>query len=368
VLNVAVKDTGIGIPPEKQKRVFEAFGQADVSTTREYGGTGLGLPISAQLVEMMDGKLELESEVDKGTTFYFSAKFDVLTNGHQKKPAALESLRGKRVLIVDDNHTNLKIFEEILKHWHLVPVAFDKPLEGLAELTRSAAADEPYDLILLDFMMPEIDGFQFVERIREDERLSDVPIIIASSANEAGHAERGRELGIFRYLTKPVIHSELLSTLQRVWSVEALPTEDMPLRSESKTESQQKILLAEDGLVNQKVAVGLLEKQGHLVDVADNGKAAVDAWERESYALILMDVQMPEMDGFEATAVIREKEKQTGQHIPIIAMTANAMLGDREKCLEAGMDDYVSKPVRPQELYDAIDRFTSPQDSPNTAD
>lgn len=368
IVKVAVKDTGIGIPPEKQKRVFEAFGQADASTTREYGGSGLGLPISAQLVEMMDGELKLESEVNKGTTFYFSAKFDVLTNGHQRKPADLNSLRGKRVLIVDDNHTNLKIFEEILKHWHLVPVAFDKPLAGLGELVRSASEGKPYDLILLDFMMPEMDGFQFVERVREDERFDGIPIIIASSANEAGHAERGRELGIFRYLTKPVIHSELLATLQRVWSVEESSTEDLDLRPETSKDSQRKILLAEDGLVNQKVAVGLLEKQGHIVDVAENGRAAVDAWERESYALILMDVQMPDMDGFEATAMIREREKQTGEHIPIIAMTANAMLGDREKCLEAGMDEYVSKPVRPQELYDAIDRYTSRQDTKNRED
>ena len=368
VLHMSVRDTGIGIPPDKQKKVFEAFGQADASTTRQFGGTGLGLPISAQLVEMMNGQLKLKSEIGKGTTFYFSAKFDVQENGQQRQPADLESLRGKRVLVVDDNHTNLKIFEEMLKHWQMVPVTMDKPDSGLSELSRAALAGEPYDLVLLDFMMPKLDGFEFVERVRADELVSDSTIIIASSANQIGHAEKSRELGVFRYLSKPVIYSELLATIQNVWSTEKSQVAIADSQPAKKSQSRWKILLAEDGLVNQKVAVGLLEKHGYAVEVAENGKQAVAAWERDSFSLILMDVQMPEMDGFEATAVIREIEKEAGGHIPIIAMTANAMIGDREKCLEAGMDDYVSKPVRPQELYDAIERFTSSDDPSNEKD
>ncbi len=364
ILEFSVRDTGIGIPLEKQKKVFEAFGQADASTTRQFGGTGLGLPISKQLVELMEGQLGLESEVGKGTNFHFSAKFDVQPNQQQREPADLASIRGKRVLVVDDNHTNLKIFEEMLKHWDLRPVTVDSPLDGLAELSRSANSGIAYDLVLLDFMMPGMDGFQFVERVRADDQIKETPIIIASSANHVGHADLSRKLGIFRYLIKPVIYSELLATIQKVWGRSREQAEFAAAPSVAKTQAQFKILLAEDGLVNQKVAVGLLENHGYVVKVVENGKQAIEAWKHGDFGLILMDVQMPEMDGLEATAAIREQEKQTGEHVPIIAMTANAMLGDRENCLQAGMDDYVSKPVRPQELYDAIERFASPQGQP----
>ncbi len=352
-LAISIADTGIGIPLDKQEKVFDAFGQADASTTRRFGGTGLGLAISSQLVEMMGGKIWLESEPGKGTTFHFTVKL-VASNKAPREKAELSSLKDKRVLIVDDNHTNLRILEEMFAVWGMDPVTVDSPLEGLERLTGAASSGAPFDLVVSDFMMPGMDGFEFVSRIRRTDAIDETKVIIVSSSIRAGHSLRCQELGVQRYMAKPVVYSDLLNTLLTIFGSEP------PLASLSETslapDSRLNILLAEDGLVNQKVAVGLLEKRGHKVDVAVDGQKAVEAWEAGAYSLILMDVQMPVMDGFQATSVIREKERATGQHIPIIAMTAGAMKGDREKCLESGMDDYVSKPVKPDELFKAIEQ------------
>ena len=357
-LHIAVKDTGIGIPPDKQAHIFEAFSQADTSTTRQYGGTGLGLAISSQLVEMMNGRIWVESEVGKGTTFHFTAEFKVLPAAPTKQSAALPSLQGMRVLIVDDNQTNRRIFEEVLKIWKMKPSSTDNPLGGLAELSRAAAVKAPYDLVLLDCMMPGLDGFGFTERVRADAEIRDTRIIMVSSAAQSGHATKCRDLQILRYLTKPVIQSELLNTML---SVSDKVQEMKPAEStEADTSGPRlKLLLAEDGRINQQVALGQLSIRGHEVVIANNGQEAIEAWERQSFDAVLMDVQMPVLDGFEATAVIREREAHTGRHTPIIAMTANAMKGDRERCLAAGMDGYVAKPVEREELLNAIDKAVS---------
>lgn len=358
-LQFSVRDTGIGIPREKQKKIFDAFGQADASTTRQYGGTGLGLTIARQLVEMMNGTIWLESEVGQGTTFHFQAEFPLVDASARQEPAELSSLYGTRVLIVDDNQTNRRIFEEILKSWHMRTVSVDNPLSGLAELSEAAARGAPFDMVLLDCMMPGMDGFEFAERVRADTQLHHARLIMVSSAAQAGHAERCRQLGIIRYLTKPVLQSELLSTFLNVFADKTArdAAAAAPAADSMQAERPLRILLAEDGKVNQCVAVGLLHRRGHQVTIAEDGRQAIAAWSAEPFDLILMDVQMPEMDGFEATAAIRQSERRIGGHIPIVAMTASAMKGDRERCLAAGMDGYVAKPIEPDQLYAEIEKF-----------
>jgi CheY-like chemotaxis protein len=353
-LKFSIRDTGIGIPAEKQALVFEAFGQADSSTTREFGGTGLGLAISSQLIELMNGRIWVESEYGEGTTFFFTTKFKV-SSASKTDPADLSSLRGKRVLIVDDNQTNLTIFEEMLKSWGMKTTTDDSPFSALEVLARAADAAQPFDLVLSDYMMPGLDGFGFVERIRANPKIEPTKVVIASSGIRSGHSEDCNRLKVLRYLTKPVVYSEMLITLLTVFGTKKRQQD--AIASLPEASSKLNILLAEDGLVNQKVAVGLLEKRGHCVDVAFDGQEAIEAWKNGSYSLILMDVQMPVLDGYEATAMIRAKEKETGEHIPIVAMTANAMKGDREKCLASGMDGYVAKPVKPAELFEAVERY-----------
>ncbi len=362
-LHFSLRDTGIGIPADKQARVFEAFGQADASTTRQFGGTGLGLTISSQLVQLMHGEIWLESEVGRGTTFHFTAEFQVAEGAAARESAELSSLSGMRALIVDDNQTNRRIFDEILRYWQMQTVCADTPLGGLAALSEATADGAPFDVVLLDYMMPGLDGFEFAERVRADARLRATEIIMVSSATQLGHVERCRQLGIARYLTKPVLQSELLNSLLSLTSAEparVAAVTPAPADAARPPARQLKILLAEDGLVNQRVAVGLLRMRGHEVTVAEDGRQAVAAWESGAFDLILMDLQMPEMDGFEATAAIREKEKRSGRHIPIVAMTASAMKGDRERCLAAGMDGYVAKPIERDQLYAAIDRLIGP--------
>jgi signal transduction histidine kinase/CheY-like chemotaxis protein len=357
----SVSDTGIGIAPEKRQAVFQAFAQEDASTTRKFGGTGLGLAICSKLVAMMHGRIWLESEAGKGTTFYFTARFRISTKQPYREATLASLVRDCPTLIVDDNQTNRRILEELLKSWDMTTAAADSGRTALDEMRRAIANGKPYRLVLLDCMMPEMDGFTLAERIRRDMELGNPAIIMISSAAHAGDAERCRKMGIARYMIKPVVQSELLEAVSEVLHpVEGLDVQrDHPAEDKVAAEGcTLRILLAEDGLVNQRVAVGLLKKKGHHVVVAANGQEAVETLSKEQFDLVLMDLQMPVMDGYEATSVIRERERQSGSHMPVIAMTAAAMKGDREKCLAVGMDDYISKPIQPDHLFEMLEKYS----------
>jgi PAS domain S-box-containing protein len=372
-LHFAVTDTGIGIPPEKQQLIFEPFTQADNSATRRYGGTGLGLAISAQLVEMMSGRIWVESEVGKGSTFHFTARFGLQKDVARKPLPVRISLKNLPVLVVDDNATNRRILEEMLKNWQMKPTTVDNGWSALAEMKRASDKGSPFPLVLLDSKMPQMDGFALAERIKQSSELSGAIIMMLTSASQPGDAARCRELGIAAYLTKPIKQSGLLDAIMTTIGISPQDedqSQQIARPSLDKSERSLHILLAEDDAVNQKMVVRMLQKRGHTVAVAKNGKEALAALEKEAFDIVLMDVQMPEMDGFEATAAIRSKEKTTGapkaegvgersEHIPIVAMTAHAMKGDRERCLEAGMDNYVSKPIKAQELFDVIESLVS---------
>jgi PAS domain S-box-containing protein len=357
-LHFEVRDTGIGIPKEKQQAIFEAFTQADASTTRHYGGTGLGLTISSRLVEMMGGRLWVESDPGRGSTFHFTARLGpaqaAAASRAVSRPASLQDLP---VLVVDDNDTNRRILHEMLSNWRMRPTAVAGAADALEALRRAAAAGEPFALVVLDAMMPEVDGFTLARQIRESPDLAGAVLLMLSSAGRSEDAARCRQLGIALYLTKPVKQSELLDAILTARH-EAAGGADDHARAEAPPANTRRlrVLLAEDNVVNQRLAVKLLEKAGHAVTVAGSGREAVEAVEREPFDLVLMDVQMPDMGGFEATSRIRQREQTAGRHVPIIAMTAHAMKGDRERCLAAGMDDYVSKPVRAQDLFGAVAR------------
>jgi len=360
-LHFTVKDTGPGIPPDKQQVIFEAFRQADSSMSRLHGGTGLGLAISSHLVEMMQGRMWVESELGQGSTFHFTAVFS-LQQGDASVPApGPTTLHDLRVLVVDDNGTNRLILAEMLKNWRMRPHAVDGGQAALAEMKRACEIGEAYQLVLLDGMMPEMDGLALAEQIRQTPELQDTKIIMLTSAGSSGDSARCRDLGIAHCLMKPVKQSELLDAIIALLSVATADEQPaQPAHDESSAPVRSlHILLAEDGLVNQKVAVNLLKDRGHTVAVANNGQEALDAHGREAFDVVLMDVQMPAMDGFEATALIRQREKETGMHTPIIAMTAHAMKGDRERCLAAGMDGYVAKPIRAHQLYEAVEKMAA---------
>jgi signal transduction histidine kinase/CheY-like chemotaxis protein len=359
VLIFSVKDTGTGIPRDKQARIFEAFTQADSSTTRRYGGTGLGLAICQQLVHLMNGQIGVDSEEGSGSTFHFTATFALQQNAKLNLPVEMSSLAGMRALVVDDNATNRCILQEVLASWHMRPAVADSGAAGLAEMERAAAAGEPFRLALLDLMMPEMDGFELAKRIRVNSNFADCALIMISSAARSGDAERCRELGIARYLTKPVVQADLAETILGVVGAGVVQEVFAGASAESSVDAPagRSILLVEDGLVNQRVAVGLLRRQGHDVAVANDGQEAIEALAKRSFDIVLMDVQMPTLDGFQAAQIIRQNERESGRHTPIVAMTASAMKGDRERCLEAGMDGYVSKPIDPQQLYQAIEEF-----------
>ena len=359
VLHFAIRDTGIGIPASKQAIIFDAFSQADASTTRQFGGTGLGLSISSRLVTMMGGRIWVESEPGKGSTFHFTARV-----GKSASPRdavvlnAPASLNGMKVLVVDDNATNRRILETMLTRWGMRPTVASSGAEALNLLNATAAAEIEFDLLLVDAVMPEMDGFRLVERIRETCPGDDMLIMMLSSAGQKEAVARCRDLGVSLYLTKPVRQSQLLRSITNALSVPvALADVTIPrLESVESATRPLRILLAEDNAVNQRVASSLLEKKGHVVVCASNGREALASFD-ESFDLVLMDVQMPEIGGFDATAEIRRREEATGRHVPIIALTARAMKGDREECLAAGMDGYLSKPVRPTQLYDAVAGF-----------
>ena len=359
-LHFSVADTGIGVPEDKQRVIFDAFVQVDGSSTRRYGGTGLGLAISSQLVELMGGRVWLESEVGKGSTFHFSVQFGVQKGpGVHKVPAAPADLQGLRVLVVDDNATNRRILKEMLTNWHMESIAADGGRAALAEIKRAADSGKSFDLLLLDVHMPEMDGFDLVEQIKKDPKLDRIVIMMLTSVDRQGNSVRCRELGVAAYLVKPINQSELLDTIQTVIGEPLLEGERLTRRSLHEGQHALHILLAEDNAVNQRLAVRMLEKRGHTVVVAGDGREALLTLGKEAFDMVLMDVQMPKMDGLEATAAIRAQEKVKGGHIPIVAMTAHAMKGDRERCIKAGMDDYVSKPIQAEKLFDVIEGASS---------
>ena len=360
-LHFSVQDTGIGIPVQKQAAIFESFTQADGSTGRQYGGTGLGLTISKRLVEMMGGRIWLESAPGQGSTFHFTVRLGVAACFDPTGPAPPSSLADLRVLAVDDNATNRRILEEMLWGWRMKPALAEDAQTALTRMEQALNAGAPFALVLTDVNMPGMDGFDLVELIRKHPRLSDATIVMLTSAGQRGDAARCRQLGVAAYLTKPIGETELLEAILRVLGSNpqikgpALVTRHT-LREEKRS---LRILLAEDNEVNQKLAVHLLEKRGHSVAVATNGREALEWFNRESFDVALMDVQMPEMDGLEATAEIRKKEQSTHHHLPIIAMTAYAMQGDRERCLAAGMDGYIAKPIQPRRLFESLDEMVA---------
>jgi len=367
VVRFTVADTGIGIDEAAGRHLFHPFTQADGSTTRRYGGTGLGLAISKQLVELMGGQIGFTSAPGKGTTFRFTARFDRQPAGAAEAQAKVLSLDRLRVLIVDDNATNRKILSHQLDSWGVVYAEADSGARALEALRAATRWGVPYDLAVLDLMMPGMDGLELARAIKADPVVSGTRLVMLTSYGQRGQSETAREAGIAACLTKPVRQSQLFDCLATVMSQAPTATAPSSLHARAATKGTQMvsnklILLAEDNVVNQKVAVRQLQKLGYRADAVANGREAVEALGRITYDLVLMDCQMPEMDGYEATAEIRRREG-AARHTPIVAMTANALEGDREKCLAAGMDDYVSKPVRPEELAAVLERLLASEAS-----
>jgi signal transduction histidine kinase/CheY-like chemotaxis protein len=359
-LRFAVKDTGCGIPADKQQKIFEAFSQADGSMARKYGGTGLGLTICVSLVEMMGGRIWVESQPGQGSTFFFTVQLAVQsTPSAHPTPLDREQLRDLQALIVDDDCTNRRALQEMLNRWGMKPTAVEGGRAALQALETAKSTGHPFPLILFDGDMPEIDGFALAERIGRSPDLVGATIMMRTSAGQLGDGARCRELGISAYLLKPIRESELFDSICQVLQKENLNKNTVLVTRHSLREdkNRSRVLLAEDNAVNQTLAVRLLEKRGYAVSVVGNGRAAIAALEKDPFDIVLMDVQMPEMDGFEATAAIRAKEETAGSHIRIIAMTAHALKGDQERCLAAGMDGYVSKPIRTSELFGEIERL-----------
>ncbi len=356
VLRISIADTGIGIAPEKQKLIFDSFNQADTSTTRQYGGTGLGLTISRQLVDLMGGAIWLESKPGKGSTFHFTVRLGVAEDA-PPLPGAPETLHGLPVLVVDDNGTNRQILKEMLESWELAPTLAASGSAAIDLLEAAFEDGRPYPLAVLDLMMPDMDGMELARQIRLRDRAGNPEILVLSSAGIPPAAAAQKEFRIARYLTKPVKQSDLLDAIGDTLGVS---TRDQFVRSSVtapyESVNELHVLLAEDGRVNQAVAVNLLTRRGHNVTVATNGSEAVRLANEQRFDAILMDVQMPELNGYKATAAIRENDNKAGRPpVHIIAMTANAMKGDRERCLAAGMDDYIAKPVRTDELFRAVE-------------
>ena len=363
-LVISVTDTGVGIPQEKQKKIFESFTQADGSTTRKYGGTGLGLSICKRLVELMNGRIGVESQPGKGSRFWFKVALEKQQSTDDDSPVVPPDIRGMRMMVVDDNKTNRIILAKILESFGCSPEAVEGGKEALQTLKKAAHGEKLFDLVFLDMLMPGMDGEETLKAIKADPDIRDLVVIMLTSMGVRGDAASLQALGCAGYLLKPVKQSQLFDTIITVLSRQGAKAENQPVKIVTrhtvadKRRRRTHILLAEDNPMNQKLAVALLKKAGYSIEAVENGKLAVEAVNRKPYDLILMDVQMPEMDGFEATKVIRQR-KDERRNTPIVAMTAHAMKGDRERCLGAGMDDYVSKPIEPQELLDAIKKWVT---------
>ena len=356
-LRFAVRDTGIGIAPEHRAGIFKEFTQADSTMTRRYGGTGLGLAISQRLVRLMGGELDVASEVDQGSEFSFTLALPVEA-APLARVTGLAALGGRRMLVVDDNQTNRRILREMLAAEGVKVEEATTAAEGLDALRRAATKRTPFDLAILDVQMPDMDGFQLATAVRADKTLARTDLLMLTSAGQRGDGERCRELGIRGYLTKPLSRPDLLEALGTVLAgpPEEAGTPDVVTRHTiAESRHSLRVLLAEDNPVNQQVAVAMLVKRGHEVHVAGNGREAVDAVRTRDYDVVLMDVQMPEMDGFEATQVIRGTAK--GKNLPIVALTAHALSGERERCLARGMTDYLAKPFKGHELFAMVERL-----------
>jgi signal transduction histidine kinase/CheY-like chemotaxis protein len=361
-LRFTVSDTGIGIPAEKLGLIFDPFAQADTSTTRQYGGTGLGLSISAQLVKAMNGNIWVESVPGQGSDFHFSVRLQVADTKEvdARSIATMESLQGVKVLVVDDNRTNRRILDGTLRRWKMSPTSVESGAEALDELSKAVKSGEPYKLVLTDMHMPNMDGFTFVEQARARPELTAVTVMMLTSGAHRGDLERCRELGLAAYLLKPIRECDLREVVIRVLTGRENPS---PVITRSNAEYARdempalRILVAEDNRVNQRLVLRLLEKRGHRVAVADDGRQALSMVENESFDLVFMDVMMPHMSGVEATEAIRRQEAGSERHLPVIALTANAMKGDREKYLACGMDGYLAKPIRPLELDEILEHY-----------
>jgi signal transduction histidine kinase/DNA-binding response OmpR family regulator len=360
LLQFSMSDTGIGIPEEKQKKLFEAFSQVDSSTTRRFGGTGLGLAISRRLVKLMGGKIWLESTAGVGTTFYFSIPLLIANNVPPSAVSAnLPSLAQVRILVVDDNTTNRRTLERMLGFWHAEVSSVPSGKSALHALARAKAEGSPFTLVLVDYQMPEMDGFDLAKQIRSE--FSDSLIMMLTSDDCNSTMARCRENGIKAHLIKPIRQADLIAAIKKVLTPPGQQTRDVLAQAAinaQKTGRKLRVLLAEDNAVNQKVATKLLQHIGHVVTLAETGREAVDKFLTGDFDVVLMDVQMPEMDGLEATELIRKDELGKNSHIPIIGLTAFAMPEDRESCLTAGMDGCLSKPFRAEELIKLLDKWT----------
>ena len=347
-LEISVRDTGIGIPKEKHGAIFGEFEQADTSTTRRYGGTGLGLSISSRLVKLMGGQIELSSQLDQGSDFHFQLSLKRAPDGiEEQQERGVVVVGGTRVLVVDDNETNLMILDEMLSNWGMVPFLANSAEMALKELQRADAREEHISLVVTDVNMPVMNGYEFIAEMRRLVGFTDSQVIVLTSGGRDGDGDVRNQLAIAERLMKPVKQSDLFDSIVRCLGV-AEP-EDFVLDVETSEDTglgELKILLAEDNVINQRLAVGVLEKHGHHVTTVKDGREALEVSLQQEFDVLLMDIQMPIMDGIDATSAIRAREAKTGRHLPIIAMTAHAMKGDREKCLSVGMDEYVAKPIR----------------------
>ncbi|MBW1957585.1 MAG: response regulator [Deltaproteobacteria bacterium] len=366
----SVTDTGIGIPKDRMNRLFESFSQVDSSTTRKYGGTGLGLTISKQLAEIMGGRIGVESEEGKGSTFWFTAVLEKQPEGKYKKVVAPEDIKGKRILIVDDNATIRYVLREQLKSWGCRYGEASSGVQALEELRQAVAGKDPFEISILDMQMPEMDGETLGKKIKQNPDLKNTILVMMTSMGQRGDARRFKDIGFAAYLTKPVKQSKLFDCLASIAGLREDTDHEQPsaiVTRHSLAEDKKRrvrILLAEDDIINQKVAISTLKKLGYTADAVANGKEAVKALEIIPYDIVLMDCQMPVMDGYEATGEIRRRESKVLNHgVPVIALTANAMKGAREKCLNAGMDDYLSKPIYPNELSDMLEKWIGKQDA-----
>ena len=361
LVRFAVTDTGIGIPPEARGRLFQSFSQADTSTTRRYGGTGLGLAISKRLVEMLGGAIGVESTPGAGSTFWFTVRLAKRPVPPTAVRADLVELQRLRVLGVDDNATNRALLAAQLGAWGISVECVARGTRALEALRAAQRDGRPYDLAILDYQMPEMAGITLGRTIKADPAFASLPLVLLTSVSYRGSANEAECTGFSAFLVKPIRQSQLYDCIATVIGTASQPSSSRLITRHALREAQlqvrARVLVAEDNLVNQRVAARMLEKFGCRVDVVTNGLEAVEAAGCIAYHCIFMDCQMPEMDGYEAVTEIRRHEAQTGAHVPIIAMTANAMEGDRDRCLAAGMDDYVAKPVEPRTLRATLERW-----------